>query len=131
MSIMIALQAVLYAKDARALAGFYAQVLALPRVEEGLSFVRLATAGLVLTVVQAPEQLADGIVITQPPALREDTPIKLSFAVPDIEALRPLIEREGGGLRAASTRWTWHGECHLDGWDPEGNVFQLRQLDAV
>ena len=124
------LNAALYAKSAQALAGFYAQVLALPRVDEGDSFVLLASGELELAVVQAPAVLADAIVITQPPQVREETPIKLSFLVPDIEALRPVIQRLGGGLKSAEAAWSWRGARQLDGWDPEGNVFQLRQREA-
>ena len=125
---MLRLKAVIYAKDAQCLAEFYSQVLALPRAEEGASFVRLAVDGLELTLVQAPPALADAIVIAQPPVVREETPIKLSFAVADCEALRPLVERLGGGLQLKA--WSWQAESHLDGWDPEGNVFQLRQAAA-
>ena len=124
------LNAALYAKSAQALAGFYAQVLALPRVDEGDSFVLLASGELELAVVQAPAVLADAIVITQPPQVREETPIKLSFLVPDIEALRPVIQRLGGRLKAPEAAWSWRGARQLDGWDPEGNVFQLRQREA-
>ena len=127
---MLAVKSVIYAKDARRLADFYGQVLALPRVEEGASFVRLATEGMELTVVQAPAAITDSIVIAQPPLVREETPIKLSFAVADMEALRPLVERLGGGLQDVEATWSWRGERHLDGWDPEGNVFQLREKDA-
>ncbi|MBW8848765.1 MAG: hypothetical protein JF607_27875 [Burkholderiales bacterium] len=124
------LNAALYAKGAQTLATFYGDVLALPRVEEGDSFVRLASGEVELAIVQAPAALADTIVISQPPRVREETPIKLSFLVPDIEALRPLIERLGGGLKAPDAAWSWRGARHLDGWDPEGNVFQLRQREA-
>ena len=103
------LNAALYAKSAQTLAGFYAQVLALPRVDEGDSFVLLASGELELAVVQAPAVLADAIVITQPPQVREETPIKLSFLVPDIEALRPVIQRLGGGLKAPEAAWSWRG----------------------
>lgn len=127
---LLALQAVVYAKDARRLTDFYAQVLALRREEEGASFVRLATDGLELTVVQAPRALAEAIVLSHPPTVREQTPIKLSFAVADIDGLRPLVERLGGGLQEEEAGWSWRVARHLDGWDPEGNVFQLRQPES-
>jgi predicted enzyme related to lactoylglutathione lyase len=127
---MLPLTAVVYAKDARRLADFYAQLLALPGIESGDSFVRMGTAALELTIVQAPPALAATIVIAQPPPVREETPIKLSFGVPDIEALRPWVERLGGGLQSPDAAWSWRGATHLDGWDAEGNVFQLRQLAA-
>lgn len=125
---MLRLKSVIYAKDARRLADFYGQVLALAQADEDASFVRLVADRLELTLVQAPPALADAIVIADPPEVREETPIKLSFAVTDIEALRPAVERLGGGLQQAG--WDWLGEHHRDGWDPEGNVFQLRQAQA-
>lgn len=124
---MLALNAVVYAKDARRLAEFYGQMLSLPSLESGDGFLRLGAAGYELTVVQAPSAIADHVVIADPPDVRESTPIKLSFAVDDIEALRPLLARLGGGLREAG--WSGRGVRHVDGWDPEGNVFQLRQKD--
>jgi predicted enzyme related to lactoylglutathione lyase len=127
---LLALTAVVYAKDAHRLADFYGQLLALPRAEAGDSFVTLASGLLELTVVQAPAALADRITLADPPVVREGTPIKLSFAVPDIEAMRPVIERLGGGLQAGGSAWAWRGARHLDGWDPEGNVFQLRQIEG-
>ncbi len=47
--------------------------------------------------------------------------------VDDVEAVRPVVARLGGGLAAPDAAWSWRGQLHLDGWDPEGNVFQLRQ----
>jgi predicted enzyme related to lactoylglutathione lyase len=125
-----ALTATVYAKDARRLAGFYAEVLGLETVEEGASFVLMASAGVELAVVQAPPEIADAIVLADPPALREDTPIKLSFLVEDVERVRPVVARLGGGLAAPEAAWSWRGHLHLDGWDPEGNVVQLRQALA-
>lgn len=125
-----ALTATVYAKDARRLAAFYAEALRLARVEEGASFVVLASDAVELAVVQAPPAVADAIVVTEPPVLREETPIKLSFLVQDIEGVRPTVVRLGGGLAAPEAGWSWRGHVHLDGWDPEGNVFQLRQALA-
>lgn len=125
---MLALNAVVYAKDAPRLAGFYARMLSLPELESGAGFVRLGGPGYELTVVQAPPAIADAVVIADPPELREETPVKLSFAVPDIQALRPRVESLGGGLQPSG--WSWQGARHVDGWDPEGNVFQLRQADG-
>lgn len=121
------LTATVYAKDARRLVGFYEEALGLVRVEEGASFVLLASKGIELAVVQTPPEVADSIVLADPPALREDTPIKLSFLVDDVERLRPVVARLGGGLAAPDAAWSWRGHLHLDGWDPEGNVVQWRQ----
>ena len=121
------LTAAVYAKDAPRLATFYAEVLRLERVEDGASFVLLGSSGIELAIVQAPPAIAEAIVVTEPPVVREDTPVKLSFLVDDVESIRPVVARLGGGLAAPEAAWSWRGQLHLDGWDPEGNVFQLRQ----
>ena len=125
-----ALTATVYAKDARRLAGFYAGVLGLGRVEEGASFVVLAAPGVELAIVQASPEIADSIVLADPPDVREGTPMKLSFVVDDVERLRAVVVRLGGGLAAPDAAWSWRGHRHLDGWDPEGNLLQLRQAVA-
>lgn len=123
----LSLTAAVYAKDAGRLAAFYAEALGLDRIEDGASFVLLASSGIELAIVQAPPALAEAIVVVEPPVVREDTPVKLSFLVDDVEAVRPVVARLGGGLGAPDAAWSWRRQLHLDGWDPEGNVFQLRQ----
>jgi diaminopimelate epimerase len=125
-----ALTATVYAKDARRLAGFYADVLGLAWSEEGATFVVLTHEGVELGIVQAPPAIAPSIVVARPPVVREETPIKLSFLVDDVEAVRSVVVRLGGGLAAPEAVWTWRGYLHANGWDPEGNVFQLRQEGA-
>jgi predicted enzyme related to lactoylglutathione lyase len=125
-----ALTAVIYAKDARRLATFYAEALGLAPFEEGASFILLASSGIELAIVLAPPDIAEMIDVAEPPVVRHDTPIKLSIQVDAIEAVRPVVVRLGGGLTAPETAWTWRNQLHQDGWDPEGNVFQLRQGDA-
>lgn len=123
---------VFYAKDCVRLADFYQAVLGLQRIEVGPTFIALGAGEDApdVVIVQAPAALADTIEIATPAVARELTPIKVSFAVADAEALRTPIERLGGTLKATSTRWSWRGFWHLDGHDPEGNVFQLRQREA-
>jgi len=125
-----ALTAVVYARDVRRLASFYEEALSLARAEEGPGFVLLASGSLALSIVQVPDAIAASIEIAAPPEVREDTPIKLSFRVADIERVRPAIQRLGGGLKEQGAAWTWRGAKHLDGWDSEGNVIQLRQDGA-
>ena len=122
--------AAVYAKDAWRLANFYSEVLDLTREEEGPTFVLLSSEGLELSIIQSPPALAERIQIAEPPEVRESTPIKLSLLVGNLESTRPKIVRLGGGLKASAKAWSWRGAKHLDGWDPEGNVFQLRQSEA-
>ena len=125
-----ALTATVYAKDARRLADFYVAVLSLEPVEEGEAFVVLASEAVELAIVRVPPAIAETIHVAEPPEVRADTPIKLSFLVDDVEGVRPVVVRSGGGLAALEAAWTWRGHLHVDGWDPEGNVFQLRHVVA-
>lgn len=126
----VTLQAVVYAKDLRVLGEFYQTVLGLVVLEEGRGFVLLSGHGYELSVVQIPEAYAAEVVIATPPVPREDTPIKLSFLVPGIAGARQGIASLGGTLQPDSVAWEWRGCRHLDGTDPEGNVFQLREVSG-
>lgn len=121
------LHAVVYAIDLARVAAFYETVLGWPRVENTQSFVLLDGGACELSVVQVPPEVAAGIVLADPPAVREETPVKLSFAVADFEAARHAADAGGGHLKPAEAAWAWRGCLHLDGVDPEGNVFQLRR----
>jgi predicted enzyme related to lactoylglutathione lyase len=87
----------------------------------------LSGRGMVLTLVAIHGGQGAGCQPQQPPVALEDTPLKLSFNVPDIEACRSRVTALGGVLKPLAAAWSWQGARHLDGVDPEGNVFQLRQ----
>jgi predicted enzyme related to lactoylglutathione lyase len=74
-----------------------------------------------------PPATAAALVITDPPERRAGTPVKLTFEVATIEALRPAVTAAGGQLDPAERAWEFRGQRHLDCLDPEGNVVQLRQ----
>ena len=121
------MQAVIYAKNAAHLARFYEQVLGLTPLEAGAGFVHLHAEGIELTVVAMPPHLAATVELQEPPLAREDTPIKLSFRVDCLQASAPLVSQCGGRMQAPESAWVWREQRHLDGLDPEGNVFQLRE----
>lgn len=121
---------VVYAKETDAVARFYEKVLDLARLESESSFVLLAGIGYELSVLAMPEHLALQVTLQSPPAPREDTPVKVSFLVRDIESRRQTVLNAGGSLKPPEATWSWRGQLHLDGVDPEGNVFQLRQIAA-
>ena len=116
-----------YALEASRLAAFYAAVAGLLVVEESASFTVLAGSSFELSVVQVAPEIAADIHVASPPRPRAETPIKLSLLVDSIEACRVVVTRHGGSLQPASASWSWRGQSHLDGTDPEGNVFQLRE----
>ena len=119
--------AVVYAKDLARMARFYERVIGLERVEIDAQFVLLRGCGIDLVVHQIPPRWAEQIVIDSPPQRRQDTPIKLTFVVPDLAAAREAALSLGGVLDDPSLAWDWRGRRHCDGHDPEGNVFRLQQ----
>ena len=86
--------------------------------------------GIELVVHAIPRRYAAGIRITRPPQLREETPFKPSFPVPDLDAVRAAAQATGGFLKAADAAWVVRGATVLDGWDPEGNIVQFSQRVA-
>ena len=120
--------AVIYAKDLRRLSRFYAEVLGLSTVEEAEDHIVLQSTAFELVVVAIPAHIAQQISVASPPVRREGTPIKLWFAVPGIDRVRECAARHGGELNAPERTWRFNGYLVCDGHDPEGNVFQVREL---
>jgi hypothetical protein len=122
------LKAVMYAKSLDRLAAFYATCgLAVDEIELGDHAV-LTGPGVELSIIQIPAPIAAQIEISIPPQARSTTPIKLAFVVSSIdealEAARPL----GGRIADDSKRWQFRSHTVQDAVDPEGNVYQLREL---
>ena len=117
--------AVLYAKDLPRLAEFYRAVVGLQvqTMQEG--FAVLGHPPSQLVIVRIPKRIAETITIETPPQRREDTPIKLVFAVPDIVAARKSAAERNGEINPVEREWEFGGAKVCDGHDPEGNVFQL------
>ena len=81
----------------------------------------LDAGGATLGLHAIPAEYARDISIASPPVAREETPIKLVFDVPDLEAARAHLAAHGATVREPRA-WS---AC--DVLDPEGNVFQIAQ----
>ena len=120
--------AVLYVSDLGLMASFYERCLGGVRVEsDGDGYRILGTGGWELSLVPVPQAIAATFELADPPRRRECSPVKLSFEVANIEALRQVLGAAGGQVdpgpgRAVSRDWR-----HVDCVDPEGNVVQLRE----
>ena len=125
------LGAVVYVLDLARAVEFYRLATNWTVLERESSFVTLQSpskeSATVLTLVQIPEAIAAEITLEDPPVRREDTPIKLSFFVKDLAAVRDLAPTVGGVVDAAETEWVFGSVRVCDGHDPEGNVVQFRQ----
>ena len=117
--------ATLYAVDVPRVAAFYVAVLGMKRHPAEDGFCTLHSAVLELHVIAVPAAIAATITLTEPPQLREDTPIKLGFAVRSIAAARGAAPAYGGAVEAVEREWEWEGVRRCDGHDPEGNVVAL------
>lgn len=117
---------VLYAKDLARLGDFYAKVLGLQATQTSAQRVALQAGTFQLTLVAIPARIANDIIIEDPPQLREETPIKLVFRVPDLAAARAQVGALGGVVLPDDTLWRDADELVADVGDPEGNVVQLR-----
>lgn len=113
--------AMLFVKDLPRMRRFYAEALGLTELPErqGDGWAEFAAGGVTLGLHAIPPHIAADIAIGDPPTAREDTPIKLVFACPDVAAARLHLAAHGAVMFELRP---W-GTC--DGLDPEGNVFQI------
>jgi predicted enzyme related to lactoylglutathione lyase len=119
--------AVLYAKDLDRLVEFYSSVAGIEPQSIEKGFAILGSRPSQFVILRAPKHIADTIVIATPPEPRKDAPLKLVFGVDDIAHARDRAAELGGAMNAAEREWEFEGAKVCDGYDPEGNVFQLRQ----
>jgi predicted enzyme related to lactoylglutathione lyase len=119
--------AVLYAKDLDHLVEFYSSVAGIEQKSVDKGFAVLGAKPSQFIIVRVPKRIADTIDIATPPEPREDTPLKLVFGVEDIAHARDRAAELGGAMNVVEREWEFDGTKVCDGYDPEGNVFQLRQ----
>lgn len=115
--------AMLFVKDLERATAFYRDGVGLPAVSEASSpgFVVFEGGGVRFALHAIPEEIARDLEITVPPAARSETPIKLVFETPDLEADCARLVAAGATL--LDRRW----EGSQDLLDPEGNVLQVRE----
>lgn len=117
---------VLFAKNKKKVSAFYRQTLGLQAVEEEPSHDLLQGPGIEIVIHTIPRRIAADISITRPPQVRAETPLKPTFVVADLAAVRAAAEMTGGWLKPEAQAWQIRGATVLDGHDPEGNVLQFK-----
>ncbi len=122
--------AVVFAKDVQRLARFYERVLSLAVVHAAADHVVLESAAQQIVIHGIPKRIAAGIQITTPPERREDTALKLFFAVDSIDAVRATAAALGGQVDPPARAWEARGFRAVDGHAPAGNVLQFRESRA-
>lgn len=122
--------AVVFAKDAARVADFYVAVCGLVVAGRDEQTVTLQHGSFELLVHAVPAAIAATIRIADPPQRRQSNPIKPVFDVASIAAIRATAVAHGGAIDPPERTWQYQGRAVCDGHDPEGNVFQLRELPA-
>lgn len=117
---------VVYAKDILKVAAFYQRTLSLSVLEQESNFIVVGNAAHEIAVVRMANSIAAKTHVSSPPDLREGTPIKCSFWVENLQHVKAEAEAAGGATRPITSAWSWRGQLHLDGNDPEGNIVQFR-----
>ncbi len=120
---------VVFAKNKKRVSAFYQETLRLNIKESEPSHDLLAGRGYEIVVHAIPRRYAAGTKVTKPPVPREDTPLKPTFVVGSLKAVRQAAEATGGYLRPDAEAWHFRGCTVLDGWDPEGNIIQFKERD--
>jgi predicted enzyme related to lactoylglutathione lyase len=120
---------VVFASNKKRVSDFYQQTLGLEIEASDSSHDLLRGHGYEVVIHTIPRKYADGITIAEPPEPREETPFKPTFVVASLAEVRRAVEATGGVLRPQSGAWHYRGHVVLDGWDPEGNIVQFKQVE--
>lgn len=119
---------VIFAKNKELVSSFYQQALGLKLEESDKTHDLLAGQGHEVVVHAISKAYANSIEIASPPVPRDETPMKPTFVVEDLEVVRSAAKATGGFLKPLKQAWKFRGFVVLDGWDPEGNIVQFKQL---
>ena len=116
----------IYAKDLALMAGFYEAILGMSRTHATPELVVLGAPGLQLVLHAIPAAIAETVTIAQPPERREMAALKFFFTVPSLADARSAAPALGGEV--LSELWRGRGFSACNAVDPEGNIFQLREV---
>jgi predicted enzyme related to lactoylglutathione lyase len=115
----------IYAKDLQRISMFYQQLLSMKLLFGDADHHVLESADFQLLIHAIAAQFASAITISSPPALRDNTAIKLFFTVQSLSVAQGTAERLGGGMFEQA--WAGPGFTARNVFDPEGNISQLRE----
>jgi predicted enzyme related to lactoylglutathione lyase len=119
--------AVLFTTNLKSLANFYERVMGMNVTKTEDDHIRLELGSFRLTVHAIPKRYAKNVSIKTPPDVREKSATKLAFRVKNIAAAREVAAQVGGMVYLPDKEWKYEGSTICDGYDPDGNVFQLWQ----
>jgi predicted enzyme related to lactoylglutathione lyase len=118
------------AKKVNKVSMFYQQALGLKVEVSDKTHDLLVGQNYEVVVHAISKAYAQSIEIESPPIRRDDVALKPTFVVDDLEVVRAAAKVHGGFLKPLKQAWRIRGFIVLDGWDPEGNVIQFKQVDS-
>jgi predicted enzyme related to lactoylglutathione lyase len=118
-----------FAKNVEKVSLFYQQALGLKVQVSDKTHDLLVGQNYEVVVHAVSKAYAQSIEIDSPPKRRDDVALKPAFVVDDLEMVRAAAKANGGFLKPIKQAWRIRGFIVLDGWDPEGNVIQFKQVD--
>jgi predicted enzyme related to lactoylglutathione lyase len=118
-----------FAKNVEKVSLFYQQALGLKVQVSDKTHDLLMGQNYEVVVHAVSKAYAQSIEIDSPPKRRDDVALKPAFVVDDLERVRAAAKANGGFLKPIKQAWRIRGFMVLDGWDPEGNVIQFKQVD--
>jgi catechol-2,3-dioxygenase len=116
---------VLWVEDLAIAKNFYQRLLSAEILDDSDTFVRVASKQNEVLLHLVPEQYREGI--TESPRVREDAVIKPIFVLPSISEARSAVALLSGQVNSADTQQVYAQSRYCDGFDPEGNVFQISE----
>jgi predicted enzyme related to lactoylglutathione lyase len=122
---------VVFAKNKEIVSAFYQQALSLKLEESDKTHDLLVGKGHEVVIHAISKAYANSIEIASPPVPRDETPMKPTFVVEDLEVVRAAAKATGGHLKPLKQAWRFRGFVVLDGWDPEGNIVQFKQVEPA
>jgi len=120
-------RAVLFVKDLAKVSAFYIGAVGMTRASGDEDHAVLDCGGFEFVVHRIPKQIADTIVITQPPVRRVWAATRLDFPVTSIRDARSLARSLGGDVDDVPPPWADRAAKFFFGYDPEGNQFGLSE----
>jgi predicted enzyme related to lactoylglutathione lyase len=118
-----------FAKQVDKVSLFYQQALGLKVEVSDKTHDLLVGQNYEVVVHAISKAYAQSIEIELPPKRRDDVALKPTFVVDDLEVVLAAAKANGGFLKPIKQAWRIRGFIVLDGYDPEGNVIQFKQLD--
>lgn len=116
--------ALIYAKNIEKLSGFYQVLFAMTLLKADAEHQVIESADFQLIIHAIPAPIAETIRISAPPEPRQDQAIKLFFTVDDLASAEALAPTLGGEIFGPV--YDGPGFKVRNGYDPEGNIFQIR-----